>query len=168
MLSGALRRASAMCPSCMGGAVLWINYAMTLSWPIAFCWLCPERRRSAYAIISRPIKKLYFVNRGLISLVHSMRDGRTVEVGTIGVEGLAGFPALFASAEQLSNALSKCRATRCVPALICSNPRRGEAGTSFPSFTGTITWLWPRSHKRPLATVALSGAALLPLASDRA
>ena len=79
----------------MGGAVLWINYAMTLSWPIAFCWLCPERRRSAYAIISRPIKKLYFVNRGLISLVHSMRDGRTVEVGTIGVEGLAGFPALF-------------------------------------------------------------------------
>jgi CRP-like cAMP-binding protein len=41
------------------------------------------------------IKKLYFVNRGLISLVRTMKDGRTVEVGTIGIEGLAGFPALL-------------------------------------------------------------------------
>jgi CRP-like cAMP-binding protein len=42
-----------------------------------------------------PIKKVFFVNRGLISLVRTMRDGRTVEVGTVGIEGVAGFPALL-------------------------------------------------------------------------
>ena len=41
------------------------------------------------------IRKLYFVNRGLVSLVRTMRDGRTVEVGSIGIEGVTGFSALL-------------------------------------------------------------------------
>jgi CRP-like cAMP-binding protein len=50
------------------------------------------------------IKKRYFVNRGLIYLVRTMRDGRTVEVGTIGIEGLVGFSALFG----ISSATLEC------------------------------------------------------------
>jgi CRP-like cAMP-binding protein len=41
------------------------------------------------------IKKIYFVNRGLVSLVRTMKDGRTVEVGAIGIEGVAGIQGLF-------------------------------------------------------------------------
>ncbi|HXQ67835.1 MAG TPA: Crp/Fnr family transcriptional regulator [Alphaproteobacteria bacterium] len=36
----------------------------------------------------RPIEHLYFVNRGLISLVKTMQDGRTAEIGTVGIEGV--------------------------------------------------------------------------------
>jgi CRP-like cAMP-binding protein len=41
------------------------------------------------------IEKVYFVNRGLVSLIRSMRDGRTVEVGAVGIEGVTGFDSLF-------------------------------------------------------------------------
>jgi len=35
----------------------------------------------------------YFLNRGLISLVVVMKDGRTVEAGIVGNEGFTGTPA---------------------------------------------------------------------------
>lgn len=41
------------------------------------------------------IRHVDFVNRGLVSLVKTMRDGRTVEIGTIGVDGVVGLSALF-------------------------------------------------------------------------
>jgi CRP-like cAMP-binding protein len=41
------------------------------------------------------IQKIYFINRGLVSLVRSMRDGRSVEIGAIGLEGVTGLGALF-------------------------------------------------------------------------
>jgi CRP-like cAMP-binding protein len=41
------------------------------------------------------IEKLYFVNRGLVSLVRTMRDGRTVEIGAVGIEGVTGLAALL-------------------------------------------------------------------------
>lgn len=37
----------------------------------------------------------YFVNQGLISLVKAMQDGRTVEIGAVGVEGVTDPGALF-------------------------------------------------------------------------
>lgn len=37
----------------------------------------------------------YFVNVGLVCLLKSMRDGRTVEVGTVGAEGVVGVDAAF-------------------------------------------------------------------------
>jgi CRP-like cAMP-binding protein len=37
----------------------------------------------------------YFLNRGLISLVVAMKDGRTVEAGIVGNEGFTGTPAAF-------------------------------------------------------------------------
>jgi CRP-like cAMP-binding protein len=45
--------------------------------------------------IDGPIEHLYFVNRGLVSLVKTMRDGRTVEVGAVGIEGVTDPNALF-------------------------------------------------------------------------
>lgn len=42
-----------------------------------------------------PAEHLYFVNRGLISLIKTMEDGRTVEVAAIGTEGLTGVFALY-------------------------------------------------------------------------
>lgn len=49
-------------------------------------------------VIYRPdgcIDRLYFVNRGLVSLVRTMEDGRTVEIGPVGIEGVTGLQALF-------------------------------------------------------------------------
>jgi CRP-like cAMP-binding protein len=65
-----------------------------------------ERIRSALGLIETargqiiervdtPVRDLYFVNRGLISLVKTMKDGRTVEVGAVGIEGVTGSTALF-------------------------------------------------------------------------
>ncbi|WBO20677.1 Crp/Fnr family transcriptional regulator [Sphingomonas abietis] len=41
------------------------------------------------------IEHLYFVNRGIVSLVKVMHDGRSVEVGAIGIEGVTDSNALF-------------------------------------------------------------------------
>jgi CRP-like cAMP-binding protein len=45
--------------------------------------------------VDSPINHLYFVDRGLISLVKTMQDGRTVEIGAVGLEGVTGSEALF-------------------------------------------------------------------------
>jgi len=45
--------------------------------------------------VDSPINHVYFVDHGLISLIKTMRDGRTVEIGAIGLEGLAGSEALL-------------------------------------------------------------------------
>jgi CRP-like cAMP-binding protein len=37
-----------------------------------------------------PIREVYFPDRGVISMVNTMADGTTIEVGTIGREGAAG------------------------------------------------------------------------------
>lgn len=37
----------------------------------------------------------YFINRGLVSVVKTMRDGRVVEIGAVGVEGITDSNALF-------------------------------------------------------------------------
>jgi len=43
----------------------------------------------------RSIDHLYFVNSGLISMVKTMRDGRTVEIGAVGIEGITDPYSLF-------------------------------------------------------------------------
>ena len=41
------------------------------------------------------IEFAYFLNRGLISVVVATREGKTVEVGVVGKEGIVGTPAIF-------------------------------------------------------------------------
>jgi CRP-like cAMP-binding protein len=57
-------------------------------------WVALQRGQVIYHP-DEPIEKVYFVNRGLVSLVRSMSDGRTVEIGAIGIEGVTGLDALF-------------------------------------------------------------------------
>jgi CRP-like cAMP-binding protein len=52
-----------------------------------------------------PIEISYFLTRGLVALVKTMQDGRTVEIGAIGTEGVTGPDALFG----IPNALLECR-----------------------------------------------------------
>lgn len=42
-----------------------------------------------------PIRYVYFIEQGLVSLVKSMKDGRTVEIGIVGIDGLTGVNALL-------------------------------------------------------------------------
>ena len=51
--------------------------------------------REVLVHVDGPIKYLYFVNRGLVSLVKTMRDGRTVEIEAVGYEGITDPNALF-------------------------------------------------------------------------
>ncbi|GAX45125.1 Crp/Fnr family transcriptional regulator [Tolypothrix sp. NIES-4075] len=39
-----------------------------------------------------PIKHVYFVNQGIVSIVYTTEDGSTVEVGMVGNEGMVGIP----------------------------------------------------------------------------
>lgn len=65
-----------------------------------------ERLRPAFAhshihygqVLDRPdgsVQHLYFVNRGLVSLVKTMQDGRSVEISTVGIEGMTYPNAVF-------------------------------------------------------------------------
>lgn len=42
----------------------------------------------------RTVEHMHFINRGMVSLVKTMRDGRTVEIGTVGREGVTEATAL--------------------------------------------------------------------------
>ena len=55
--------------------------------------------------VDGPVEHLYFVNRGLVSLVKTMRDGRTVEIEAIGIEGMTDLNTLFCSDEALVETL---------------------------------------------------------------
>ena len=44
-----------------------------------------------------PVRRLYFVNRGMVCLVKTMLDGRTIEVGATGLEGVTTPEVLFGS-----------------------------------------------------------------------
>jgi CRP-like cAMP-binding protein len=52
-------------------------------------------RGNAIKSADRPVEHYYFVNRGLISLVKTMKDGRSVEIGVIGIEGFTSPHTLF-------------------------------------------------------------------------
>lgn len=50
---------------------------------------------------NRKIEFVYFPNRGLVSLVIVMEDGKTVEVAVLGKEGVAGIPSVFGLSRSL-------------------------------------------------------------------
>lgn len=51
--------------------------------------------KQVIARVNGPVTHLYFVKRGIVSLVKTMQDGRTVEIGAVGVEGITDPNALF-------------------------------------------------------------------------
>jgi len=55
----------------------------------------PLQRGQVIDRVDGKIENLHFVNRGLVSLVKTMRDGRSVEIGAVGIEGVTDPSALF-------------------------------------------------------------------------
>jgi CRP-like cAMP-binding protein len=54
-----------------------------------------------------PIEYVYFPNSGVISLVNVTEDGKTVEAGMVGNEGMAGIPVLLGADKMPSLAISQ-------------------------------------------------------------
>jgi CRP-like cAMP-binding protein len=53
------------------------------------------RRGEVIKRADQAVDYYYFVNRGLISLVKIMQDGRSVEIGVVGIEGFSSPHTLF-------------------------------------------------------------------------
>jgi CRP-like cAMP-binding protein len=53
------------------------------------------RERAVLCEPQKPIDSAYFIESGVASLVVTMRNGKTAEVGTIGNEGFVGLPIVF-------------------------------------------------------------------------
>jgi len=51
-------------------------------------------QRQVLNAADRPIEHLYFINRGLVSFVKTMDDGRTIEIATAGIDGVT-YPNAF-------------------------------------------------------------------------
>ena len=62
-------------------------------------------RGDVIASENQPIDYFYFVNRGLISLVKTMQDGRAVEIGVVGNEGCSGLHAILGHDRALLDAM---------------------------------------------------------------
>jgi CRP-like cAMP-binding protein len=45
-------------------------------------------RGQVIARIGQPLRHVYFINRGIVSIIKTMQDGRSVEIGAIGIEGM--------------------------------------------------------------------------------
>jgi len=50
----------------------------------------------------RPVDHVYFLSRGVASMVSEMSDGLAVEIGTVGPEGMVGMP-IFLGAERMAS-----------------------------------------------------------------
>ena len=48
--------------------------------------------RTILAEMAKPIEFCYFLNSGVVSIIHVMTDGKSVEVGLTGKEGFVGLP----------------------------------------------------------------------------
>ena len=72
-----------------------------------------------------PIDHVYFPRTGILSMVIDMEDGGTVEVGTVGLEGMAGLPAFHQAGS--SPARVYCQVPPCVCRRIPADVFRAEA-----------------------------------------
>ena len=64
--------------------------------------------------LDQPIEYMHFVNRGLISFVKTMLDGRSVEIGVVGIEGISNHTLSSASTRQFSKPWCKFQERRFV------------------------------------------------------
>src|SRR5688500_17780663 len=57
---------------------------------------CTLRRAQTLYKTDAPITHVYFLQSGMVSLVRTTADGDSVEVGTVGNEGMVGAPVFLA------------------------------------------------------------------------
>jgi CRP-like cAMP-binding protein len=75
-----------------------------------------------------PIHHVYFPRTGILSMVIDMEDGGTVEVGTIGLEGMVGLPAFHGAGSSPTRVY--CQVPPCVCRRVPAEWFRAEAGKS--------------------------------------
>jgi CRP-like cAMP-binding protein len=68
---------------------------VTLQHLLPYLELQQTRQGQIVDHVGGPVNHLYFVNRGMVSLVKTMLDGRTVEVASVGPEGMTDPNVLF-------------------------------------------------------------------------
>ena len=61
-------------------------------------------RDQTLAAALKPVRKLYFVESGLVSIVTTLQNGRTVEVAVVGREGIVGIPTLLGTSSMPNRA----------------------------------------------------------------
>jgi CRP-like cAMP-binding protein len=76
-----------------------------------------------------PIDYVYFVHRGLVSLVKTLEDGQSIEVRTVGIEGMTGLPVLLSSEHAFTDYIVEVPgfASRIVPRLLRDEVKRDRA-----------------------------------------
>jgi CRP-like cAMP-binding protein len=72
-----------------------------------------------------PVRHVYFPRSGILSVVVDMADGGTVEVGTVGNEGMAGLPAFHGA--DTSQTRTYCQVPPCVCRRVPAATFRREA-----------------------------------------
>ena len=60
---------------------------------------------------AKPIEHCYFPNDGVVSIIHVMTDGRSIEVGLTGREGFIGFPVIVGCEVSLVRSVVQIAAT---------------------------------------------------------
>src|SRR6516165_995373 len=123
-------------------------------------------RGQAIAHIDQPLRYVYFVNRGLISVVKTMHDGRLVEVGAIGIEGmtsaitLIGFDKIVLEAiVQIPGSAFRMSRDAAIRAMQNDKAFRIIVHITLASYSA-------KSHRLPRAMSASSGRTLLSVAAD--
>lgn len=72
------------------------------------------------------VRRVYFIDQGMVSLIQGMKDGRTVEVGAIGTEGAVGSNAVFGVSDALLETMVQMpgRARAVAPEILAEEARR--------------------------------------------
>jgi len=60
-----------------------------------------ERSKTLHDV-GQPIETVYFLEQGVCSIVSTMRDGSSVEVGVVGRDGFIGIPAILGTGHSLN------------------------------------------------------------------
>lgn len=71
----------------------------------------PLPARTVLTEMSDPIEFCYFLNSGVVSIIHVMTDGKSVEVGLTGKEGFVGLPRIVGYGTSPTRAIIQIEAT---------------------------------------------------------
>ncbi len=71
----------------------------------------PLPARTVLAEMAEPFKSCFFLNSGVVSIIHVMTDGKSVEVGLTGKEGFVGLPLLVGYSTSPTRAIVQIEAT---------------------------------------------------------
>ena len=99
-----------------------------------------------------PIDYAYFPNRGVVSALTVMEDGRAIEVATIGDEGMVGLPLLVGAKTTANRVIVQVPGEAVRMARKCCGMRSAGTALCARYWSSTTPPFWPRFRRRWLAT----------------